>query len=734
MESVCKFYKEEKFVSYDEGQTWSSYGDYRKGEIYETDSLDCMTKQYRIVPVEGNYICDGKDKYVKGIKQYTVDGLNWYNDYPTTYVALGDPVEVDSQFCDNKYVGHYGAEIVDYDDFCRKEYGPYYRYVDGVGCRYLPYVDPIKTVKCNDSPILTQDEVNFIYYLDEAYVGDCVTTIGENAFNSLSSKSLFSINLPSTIERMENGSFRGCALLKEINIPTNTNYIGNYAFDGCSNIRHVSVPSGATLGDGVFQGCTSMEWSVIPSAPKEVHKGCTSLTSVTFNNTVTSIGTDAFSGCSSLSSITIPNTVTSIGYDAFSDCTSFTSMVMPDSVTSIGWGIFSGCTNLQTAVLSNSLTSISQNAFRGCTSLASITIPTNVTSIGGWAFYGCTSLTSLTIPTNVTSIAWWAFSGCTSLTSITCRSITPPLLQRWNDRDEGVFDNTSCSIFVPCDSINEYVKDYSGNGWSFWRRYAERIFPIETSCNFDYAFKVTYNNGYVHKAPRTYYLITSNLLSYDKKTKDDVVSLNLNSGYFTIGYARILSWIGITGFDNCKNLSNLIIESDCLYIANNAFNGCTSLKTLEIPSTVRYIKGGAFANCDLTSVYLPNTPITIESGVFASNEHLEEIVLPNLCSFRSDDTHLTPIDCTFDMNIVNGCTSLTAITIGGLINNIQFDGNSGLVSLKSLTITCGTPPSLTNYADNNFPNLVVYVPNEYYDAYMNSDWDISIKRRIQPIP
>ena len=48
--------------------------------------------------------------------------------------------------------------------------------------------------------------------------------------------------------------------------------------------------------------------------------GCTTLTSVTITNNVTSIGTDAFKGCN-LASITIPNSVTYLGpgFVAFND-------------------------------------------------------------------------------------------------------------------------------------------------------------------------------------------------------------------------------------------------------------------------------------------------------------------------------------------------------------------------------------------------------------------------------
>ena len=53
---------------------------------------------------------------------------------------------------------------------------------------------------------------------------------------------------------------------------------------------------------------------------------CTSLSSVTIGNGVSSIGEDTFYGCKSLSSIVIPNSVISIGNYAFGRCTSLTDV------------------------------------------------------------------------------------------------------------------------------------------------------------------------------------------------------------------------------------------------------------------------------------------------------------------------------------------------------------------------------------------------------------------------
>ena len=47
---------------------------------------------------------------------------------------------------------------------------------------------------------------------------------------------------------------------------------------------------------------------------------CSSLTSVTIPNSVTSIGSQAFYGCSGLTSVTIPNSVTDIYSEAFAKC------------------------------------------------------------------------------------------------------------------------------------------------------------------------------------------------------------------------------------------------------------------------------------------------------------------------------------------------------------------------------------------------------------------------------
>ena len=203
----------------------------------------------------------------------------------------------------------------------------------------------------------------------------------------------------------------------------------------------------------------------ITSIGKNAFRDCSSLASITIPNGVTSIGGQAFDGCSSLASITIPDSVTSIGSYAFYNCSSLASVTIPNGVTSIGGSVFSGCKSLASVTIPDSVTSIGNYAFESCSSLVSVTIPDSVTSIGNYAFYICYSLTSVTIGNGVTSIGEDAFWGCSSLAEVYCKPTTPPT---GNTR---MFINNASGrkIYVPNESVEAYK---STDGWS---RYADDI-------------------------------------------------------------------------------------------------------------------------------------------------------------------------------------------------------------------------------------------------------------------
>lgn len=92
------------------------------------------------------------------------------------------------------------------------------------------------------------------------------------------------------------------------------------------------------------------------------------MTSVNIPSSLASIGCGIFLGCSSLTSVDIPSSVTEIGESAFSDCSSLTSVKIPSSVTSIGERVFENCSLSSVYVYAETPPSISANAFEGCDS------------------------------------------------------------------------------------------------------------------------------------------------------------------------------------------------------------------------------------------------------------------------------------------------------------------------------------------------------------------------------
>ncbi len=176
--------------------------------------------------------------------------------------------------------------------------------------------------------------------------------------------------------------------------------IDGSAFEGCSSLTSVTIPEGVTsIGTWVFSACKN-------------------LTSVTIPEGVASIGYAAFTGCENLTSITIPDSVTDIGDWAFEACSSLTSITIPDSVTSIGYAAFYECSSLTSVTIGSGVTSIGAYAFNTCGSLTSITVPDSVTSIEIGAFAYCSSLASVTIPDSVTSIVDGAFYDCNNLSDV----------------------------------------------------------------------------------------------------------------------------------------------------------------------------------------------------------------------------------------------------------------------------------------------------------------------------
>ena len=260
-------------------------------------------------------------------------------------------------------------------------------------------------------------------------VGDLVRNIGTGVFSNCSSLTSIIVNegnpvfdsredCNAIIKTDTNTLLAGC---KNTIIPNSVTSIGELAFCGSYYLTFVTIPNSVkSIGVFAFEG--TGWWYNQPDGLVYLdnwlldYKGTKPSGHVDVKEGTKGIADSAFRDCSSLTSVTIGNSVTSIGEMAFHNCSSLTSVIMGNSVISIGDNAFSLCSSLTSVTIGNSVTSIGNMAFNSCSSLTSVTIGNSVTSIGSWAFSECPSLTSITVEatTPPTTVDERSFSGCYS--------------------------------------------------------------------------------------------------------------------------------------------------------------------------------------------------------------------------------------------------------------------------------------------------------------------------------
>ena len=156
-----------------------------------------------------------------------------------------------------------------------------------------------------------------------------------------------------------------------------------------------------------------------------------SVTKLTLNEGITSIGDCAFLFCTSLKSLNIPNSVTLIGDTAFTLCYNITGNVtLSKNVTTIGVNPFSSCAKITNVLVDKEncfyysvdgvLFSLDKTLIcypRG-KNITSYVIPSDVKKIGDRSFVDCMRLSDVYIPKSVDVIGNMAFFNCINLKNV----------------------------------------------------------------------------------------------------------------------------------------------------------------------------------------------------------------------------------------------------------------------------------------------------------------------------
>ncbi len=447
-----------------------------------------------------------------------------------------------------------------------------------------------------------QEDIIFPNYVeDEEGNRYRVTAIGKAVTSE--NDPVESVNLSTSIQRIEDSAFTNFSSLEKIVIPESVTYIGN-AFQGCINLQNVNIndlqawckitfegayanpliyAKSLTLSKEPISGEIALEEG-IESVPAYTFYGA-EITRLNLPESLQAIGQFAFSGCASLTDVTIPNSVTSIGEKAFMGCNRLEKITLPfvgNGYDETHFGYIFGASDssenakfvpvsLKEVVLAGG-TLVAEEAFMNCTSLTSITIPETVTEIGHSAFSGCESLTEITIPNGMTSIGEKAFMGCSGL-----EKFSLPVVGNGSDATYfgyifGASDSSENAEYVPA-SLKEVVL----TGGTL---VAEEAFMNCTSLT-----SIT--------IPKTVTKIDGGYMSGAFMGCSSLTSV-------TFARDSQLTTIGWYAFYGCSSLSNISIPETVTKIGDDAFYNCSSLSNISIPASVTKIGDDAFLG---TSIY-----------------------------------------------------------------------------------------------------------------------------------
>lgn len=170
----------------------------------------------------------------------------------------------------------------------------------------------LKEVVLNDGLVEICEMAFHCSALEEVYIPESVTKIGEDAFRN--SDKLQKVVLPDNLRTVPRGCFFNCINLRFVNIPKNCTLIYRFAFQGC-HMESIALPETLErIMSFAFSDCTYIKSVVIPESCKKIDYG-------------------AFSNCVSIESIVLPNTDIAIEPKAFENCPYIKSIVIPDLLT-----------------------------------------------------------------------------------------------------------------------------------------------------------------------------------------------------------------------------------------------------------------------------------------------------------------------------------------------------------------------------------------------------------------
>ena len=431
--------------------------------------------------------------------------------------------------------------------------------------------------------------------------------------------------LSQTVKSISKGAFQGCSSLLHITVRKNVEHIGDGAFADCSRLCGFTAASDSPWfvsdGSGVLYSRDMTRLICAPNALQGIY---------TVADGVKTVGNQAFSGCSALTELRLPDSVRFIGSRAFEKCENMRFLRLPTNLSRLREGAFAHCTSLAALALPEGLKRLEHHTFRDCTGLLRAQIPGGMEYVAPSAFDGCSALESITVSPDNPNYA--NDSSGALLDKARQRVLRVPLALRGRyilpDTVESAYPDafSGCEgitgVVAPMGSValaaaalgcknleNAYLKDPAGIVYHYPSFEIYRVWKEITCCRLADAVPAVGDRAFANRQKLTEVEIPG----VDTKLGSGVfrgcpnlkkITVNGQNKHLIsdadgslsrrVGRNVVLSWvppqskgsyrvpeyvthIDAFAFENCGDLSAVIVKANVWGIMDDAFAGCPGL-------------------------------------------------------------------------------------------------------------------------------------------------------------
>lgn len=449
--------------------------------------------------------------------------------------------------------------------------------------------------------------------------GRQINAVGEGLFSGQTE--LTEVTVPQGYTAIGASAFKGCTSLKKVNFCNSIESIGASAFEDCISLLNVQLPySLEKVAQNTFKNCEKLEyvtWSNVSEIGDGAFYGVNALKSISVPLSVKHIGAEAFKNATSATTLILKEGLESVGESAFYNCRKVKSVTVPDSVTSIGKSAFYNIWAAVSVTVGSGITEIADNAFREARECTELTIKGNVVSVGAYAFSGMKKLTTLVIPSSVTSIGKGAFRNLQAVESV----VLPSQVIRLEDE---AFYNCSELQRINLENV-EYIGAYA-------------FYGAVSLADCDLSERLTYigTNAFAGCVK-----LEGELTLPDSVETIAKQAFSGCTGITVFNAPASLKLVGDGAFLNCSALYGVNLNGGLETMGGGVFSGCVNLKSISVEEggIYRSVDGVLFAaEGTVLSVYpaakeetrytVPSGVVSLGSGAFCGNDHIEEVNLP----------------------------------------------------------------------------------------------------------